>query len=187
MAAAHDHWRETHLGDATAPPTMRRPSLFPAEMQHAAVATHSRPSHPTPNPDPDSLHEAADAHRAQYNALRPDTPGRSPPRRHEARGGGGGGLGGGAGEARSPRNPKTSAHSSRTLCDSWRSRIQPMAQVEKRWPEGSSFLLLLRHVARVVTVGSCLHETVSASRCLGIAQSETHGFRATRRSLAALP
>ena len=38
-----------------------------------------------------------------------------------------------------------------------------------------------------MTVGSCLHETVSAVRCLGIAQSETHGFRATRRSLAALP
>ena len=38
-----------------------------------------------------------------------------------------------------------------------------------------------------MTVGSCLHETVSAVRCLGIAHSETHGFRATRRSLAALP
>ena len=36
--------------------------------------------------------------------------------------------------------------------------------------------------------GSCLHETVSAVRWLGISPiSETHGFRATRRSLAALP
>jgi len=33
----------------------------------------------------------------------------------------------------------------------------------------------------------CLQETVSAVRCLGIAHSETHGFRATRRSLSALP
>ena len=63
-----------------------------------------------------------------------------------------------------------------------------MTQVEIRWPESSYFLLLLRHAARVVTVGSCLHETVSAVRCLGISPiSETHGFRATRRSLAALP
>ena len=38
-----------------------------------------------------------------------------------------------------------------------------------------------------MTVGSCSHETVSAVRCLGIARSETHGFRATRRSLTALP
>ena len=35
--------------------------------------------------------------------------------------------------------------------------------------------------------GSCLHETASVVRWLGIAHSETHGFRATRRSLAALP
>jgi len=40
-------------------------------------------------------------------------------------------------------------------------------------------------VARAVTVGSCLHETVSAVRCLGSAHSETYGFSATRRSLAA--
>ena len=32
-----------------------------------------------------------------------------------------------------------------------------------------------------------LHETVSAIRCLGIAHSDTHGFRAARRSLDALP
>ena len=62
-----------------------------------------------------------------------------------------------------------------------------MTQVEPRWPESSYFLLLLRHVARAVTVGSCLHETVSAVRCLCIAHSETYGFNQTRRSLAALP
>jgi len=62
-----------------------------------------------------------------------------------------------------------------------------MTQVETHWPESIYFLVLLRHVARVVTVGSCLHETVSAVRCLGIAHSDTHGFKATRRSLAALP
>jgi len=61
-----------------------------------------------------------------------------------------------------------------------------MTQVEKRWPERSYFLLSQRHVARVVR-RDCLHETVSAVRWLGIAHSETHGFRATRRSLAALP
>ena len=44
-----------------------------------------------------------------------------------------------------------------------------MTQGEKRWCKSSSLLLLLKHVARVVTVGSCLHETVSAVRCLGIA------------------
>lgn len=38
-----------------------------------------------------------------------------------------------------------------------------------------------------MTVGSSLHETVSAVRCLGIAHSETHCFNPTRLSLAALP
>ena len=49
-------------------------------------------------------------------------------------------------------------------------------------------LLSLRHVARVVTVGRCLHDTVSLQYRYPwhIAHSETHGFRATRRSLAAL-
>jgi len=42
-------------------------------------------------------------------------------------------------------------------------------------------------MARVVTLGSCLHETVSAVRCLGVAHSETHGLNPTRCSLAALP
>ena len=43
-------------------------------------------------------------------------------------------------------------------CDSRRERL-----VQK-----SLLSTLLRHVARAVTVGSCLHETVSAVRCLGI-------------------
>ena len=38
-----------------------------------------------------------------------------------------------------------------------------MTQVEKRWPESSYFLL--GHVARVVTVGSCLHETDKYRAC----------------------
>jgi len=64
-----------------------------------------------------------------------------------------------------------------------------MTRVEDRWPESSHFLIFLRNVARVVTVGSCLHETVRICSQVAwyIAQSETHGFRATRRSLAALP
>ena len=58
--------------------------------------------------------------------------------------------------------------------------------VEKRWCESSYLLLPLRHVACGTealrhVVGSCLHETVSAVRCLGISPtSETHGFSATR-------
>ena len=58
-----------------------------------------------------------------------------------------------------------------------------MPHVEKYWPESSYFLLLLKHVARVMTVGSCLHETVSAVRCLGISPiarrtaSERHAAR----------
>jgi len=62
-----------------------------------------------------------------------------------------------------------------------------MTHVEKRWPERSYFLLLLRRVARVVRREAAC--TRSAVRWLGISpiQRETHGFRATRRSLAALP
>ena len=63
-----------------------------------------------------------------------------------------------------------------------------MTQVEKRWPESSYFLLFTEACGTSREAGSCLHETVSAVRWLGISpMSETHGFRATRRSLAALP
>lgn len=93
MVAAHDSWRETHIGDATAPPTMRRPQ-FPSAME--AGGSHSPAHTDLPDPPGNNLHEAADAHHAQYVALRPDTPGRrsSPPRRAEVRGGGRGGGGG---------------------------------------------------------------------------------------------
>jgi len=61
-----------------------------------------------------------------------------------------------------------------------------MTQVEKRSPE---WLLstLLRHAARVVTVGRACTKPYLQSGAMVSPISETHGFRATRRSLAALP
>ena len=60
--------------------------------------------------------------------------------------------------------------------------------MEKRWPKSCYFLLFTEACGTSREAGSCLHETVSAVRWLGISRiSETHGFRATRRSLAALP
>ena len=59
--------------------------------------------------------------------------------------------------------------------------VLPETQVEKRWPERSYFLLLLRRVARVV------RREAACTRPYLQSYSETHGFRATRRSLGALP
>jgi len=63
-----------------------------------------------------------------------------------------------------------------------------MTQAEKRWPESKLLSTLTEACGTSGEAGSCLHETVSAVRWLGISpiQRETHGFRATRRSLAAL-
>ena len=58
-----------------------------------------------------------------------------------------------------------------------------MTQAEKHWPESSYFSTFTEACGTSREAGSCLHETVSAVRCLGISPiSETHGFRATRRS-----
>ena len=87
------------------------------------------------------------------------------------------------------------AHKGDGLGNSFLSHIQVRGQ-----PTGPGFesrltprvrqrVASLRHVAPVVTVGSCLHEAVSAQAgaLVASAHSETQGFTATRRSLAARP
>ena len=64
--------------------------------------------------------------------------------------------------------------------------LSPYA-TEKHWPESSYFLLLLRHVARVVRREAACTRPYLQSGGVVSPISETLGFRATRRSLAALP
>ena len=81
------------------------------------------------------------------------------------------------------RQRVASAHAGETLGLSFASLCARGvgAQVEKCWPERATF-----YVARVVTVGSCLLETVSAVRCLGISliarrtAPERHAARSQR-------